>query len=141
MSVSIDHSDDGSFVFDALATAVLDEHCTVLGWSRSAADLVGRTAGEVCERPVRELLADVPPGATSGAGFPAAGGVRLRHRSGGMIDVTCRVIRMEGVCDLLVLALPTHHVTERNHGVSLMRALCSQDLIGIGIHDRGVPVR
>ncbi len=133
--MSIDHSDDGSFVFDALATAVLDEHCTVLGWSRSAADLVERTAGEVCGRPVRELLADVPSGATSGAGFPAAGRARLRHRSGGMIDVTFRVVRMEGVSDRLVLAVPTPHVSERNHGVSLMRALFSQDLIGIGIHD------
>ncbi len=138
--MSIDCSDDGSFAFDALATAVLDEQGTVLGWSRSAANLVGRRAGEVCGRPVRELLADVPSGAMGGAGFPAAGRVRLRHRSGDTIDVTFRVMRMEGVSDLLVLAAPTQDVAERNQGVSLTRALFAQDHIGIAIHDTALNI-
>ncbi|MER6980620.1 PAS domain-containing protein, partial [Streptomyces carpinensis] len=45
------------FSFAGIATAVLDEHGTVVGWSEAARDLLGRTAEEVCGRPFRDLVA------------------------------------------------------------------------------------
>ncbi|MZG18660.1 SpoIIE family protein phosphatase [Streptomyces sp. SID5914] len=145
MNTSIDHADDGSFALGALATAVLDSHGTVIRWSQAAAELVGRAAAEVCGHQIRELLADAPEGPCPAApptdtSVPAGRRVLVRHRSGGTVDVTFRMIRLEGVPELLVLAAPTHSVTEQELGVSLLRALMSQDRIGVRIHDTDLNV-
>ncbi|GAB3000803.1 SpoIIE family protein phosphatase [Streptomyces pseudoechinosporeus] len=138
MSGSSDQAGSGSFALDALAAAVLDEKGTVLRWSRAATELVGYTAAEVRGHPVRDLIADVPgeplTAAREGTGIPAAGRARLRHRQGGLVDVTFRVFRLEGAAELLALAAPVETVSELDLGVSLLRALFCQDQIGVGIH-------
>ncbi|MGW1024222.1 SpoIIE family protein phosphatase [Streptomyces sp. NPDC002577] len=138
MSTSTGHKGDGASPFDTPAAAVLDEQGMVLRWSRTAEELVGRTAGEVCGHPVRELLADIPglphAAAVGDTGIPASGRAGLRHRSGGTIDVTYRVMRLAS-SELLVLAIPTSCVTDREQSVAFARALFAQDVIGVGIHD------
>ncbi|MFG2730294.1 SpoIIE family protein phosphatase [Streptomyces canus] len=140
MSGSSDHDDGGaSFAFDTLAVAMLDEEGTVLRWSSAAAELLGHTATEARGRRVRDLVADVPGGSLAaplrGTTVPAGGRALLRHRLGGTVDVTFRVFRLEQAAELLVLAALTQRVSEQELGVSLLRALFSQDGIGIGIHD------
>ncbi|MFE9445336.1 PAS domain-containing protein [Streptomyces sp. NPDC006602] len=141
MSESSDHVGSGSFAldaFDALAIAVLDEDGTVRRWPPEAAELVGYDAADVRGRPVRDLLADAsgasPVAPLEGTRFPARGRTLLRHRQGGTVDVTFCVHRLEGSTELLVLAAPTQRVSEQVRGASLLRALFSQDRIGISIH-------
>ncbi|MDX6354979.1 MAG: hypothetical protein QOF98_1882, partial [Streptomyces sp.] len=128
------------------AAAAIDGEGLVVGWSQTAAELVGRTAAEVCGLPVRELLADgscheLPadgPCRESGAdgtGMPAGGRARLRHASGGTVEVAFQVLPMEVAGGYLVLAVPAARAAEWGQGVSLLRALFTQDRLGIGIHD------
>ncbi|MGD1225717.1 SpoIIE family protein phosphatase [Streptomyces krungchingensis] len=123
------------FAFAGIATAVLDDRGTVVRWSDAAAELLGRTAEEVCGHPVRALLTHECPGAASDAGMPAAGRALLRHRSGASIDVTFRVLRTQPAAESLVLVAPTQQVTHWEQGASVLRALLSQDRVGIGMHD------
>ena len=136
MSPLSDYADDRSFAFGSLAAAVLDDHGTVLRCSRAAADLVGRRAEDICGHPVQQLLADAPGGAACEVGTATVPRVRLRHRSGGSIAVSYRLLPLVGASELLVLAVPAHDVVEREQGVSFLRALLSQDRIGIALHDR-----
>jgi serine phosphatase RsbU (regulator of sigma subunit)/PAS domain-containing protein/anti-sigma regulatory factor (Ser/Thr protein kinase) len=147
MGVSGDFSDAWSSTFGAVAAAPVDDRGTVVRWSRAAADLVGRDAGEVCGRPVRELVASdrVPAAGSSStkagaAGIPASGRVLLRHGSGGTVDVTFRSIRWEGASEQLVLAAPTGQVVDQDQGASLLRALLSQDRIAISLHDADLAI-
>ncbi|MEU0196144.1 SpoIIE family protein phosphatase [Streptomyces afghaniensis] len=139
MSGSGDHDDGGgSFAFDILAVAVLDEAGTVLRWSAAAAELVGYSATEVRGRPVRDLVVGVPGGSPAallqGTRVPAGGRALLRHGRGGVVDITFRVFRLEEAGGLLALAAPTERVSEQELGVSLLRALFSQDGIGLAVH-------
>ncbi|MEU6816679.1 SpoIIE family protein phosphatase [Streptomyces sp. NPDC046860] len=123
------------FSFAGVATAVLDERGTVLRWSQAAADLVGRTAEEVCGRPVRELLArDCPDTGDDGA-LPADGSALLRHRTGRAVAVSYRVLGTEPDAEALVLAAPAHRVSRWQADANVLRALLSQDRIGVGMHD------
>ncbi|MFI9766193.1 SpoIIE family protein phosphatase [Streptomyces sp. NPDC052415] len=124
MSGPSDHADRGSSALDALATAVLGEGGVVLRWSREAARLLGYEAAEVLGRPVRELVED----------RAAPGRARLRRRSGGTVDVTYRVLRPADSAELLVVAAPTRRLEEQELGASLLRALLSQDGIGVAVH-------
>jgi PAS domain S-box-containing protein len=138
MSESSDHVASGSFVLDVLATAVLDESGTVRQWSPAAAALVGYDAADVRGRPVADLIVDASgascAGPLRGTRLPAGGRALLRHRQGGTVDVTFRVHRLVDSAELLVLGGPTPRVNEQELGVSLLRALFSQDGIGVGIH-------
>jgi serine phosphatase RsbU (regulator of sigma subunit)/PAS domain-containing protein len=145
MGASTDHVGDWAFSFGALTAVILDGDGTVLRCPRSAAELLGRTAAEVCGRPVRELLADGSGGVRGGpapckGGIPAAGRARLGHRSGRAVEVAFRVVRLEDSSELLVLAAPAHWVTEWGQSVSVLRALFSQERVGIGIHDADLTV-
>jgi len=123
-----------------LATAVLSDEGTVLRWSSAAADLVGRTAGEVCGQPVWKLLADAPTVVPCEAGIPAAGQARLGLRSGDSIDVTFWVTRLEPSSEFLILATPARCVTEWAQGVSLLRSFLAQDRVGVGICDTNLNI-
>ncbi|MGW7408399.1 SpoIIE family protein phosphatase [Streptomyces sp. NPDC054833] len=125
----------GSPAFDGLAAAVLDDRGTVVGWTSTAQDLTGFCADEVHGRPVRELVADPPHGLRRATSSPATGRVRLRHRCGSTIDVTFRTTRVSGSAGFLVLAAPTLHVADHQHGAALLRALSAQDRITIALHD------
>ncbi|MFF4490093.1 SpoIIE family protein phosphatase [Streptomyces sp. NPDC001544] len=128
-------ADAAPCAFDSLAAAVLDDRGAVVGWTGTAEDLTGFRAEEVHGRPVRELVADLPHGPRGATPRPATGRVRLRHRSGNPVDVTFRTTRVSGSADFLVLAAPTPHVTGRQHGDALLRALSAQSRITIALHD------
>ncbi|MET7287052.1 SpoIIE family protein phosphatase [Streptomyces sp. NPDC005573] len=128
------------FSFAGIATAVLDDQGRVSRWSEAAAGLLGLTAGEVCGRPVRDLLAGECHRLTVGAGIPDSGRVLLRHRSGDTVDITFRVLRTEPAAEALVLLAPTHQVSHWEQGANVLRALLSQDRVGIGMHDTDLNV-
>ncbi|MFH8370113.1 SpoIIE family protein phosphatase [Streptomyces sp. NPDC018031] len=131
---------DGSGLFDAVATAVVDADGTVLRWSRAAAELVGRPGADVVGRPVRSLLAaaEPPAGAPTppecAAGLPRTGRVRLGGRAGA-VDVTFLAMPLDDSAELLVAAVPSRLLEEVGYGAALLRALFDQDLFGIGLHD------
>ncbi|WP_327425961.1 ATP-binding SpoIIE family protein phosphatase [Streptomyces sp. NBC_01236] len=121
--------------FDGLAAAVLDKRGAVVRWTGTAADLTGFPAEEVCGRPVRELVADLPDELRGATEMPESGRVRLWHQCGDTIDVTFRTTKVEGSAEVLVLAAPTHHVADHEHGAALLRALSAQNRITIALHD------
>jgi PAS domain S-box-containing protein len=135
MSMPIPNSGGWPYTVDGLATAVLDSRGTVLQWTGAAADLTGLTAREVCGRPVQELLADLPGDPDTTAEILASGQVRLRHQSGDLIRVTFRATQVAGSANILVVATPARAVSDQQQGVALLRALSSQDRIGIVLHD------
>jgi PAS domain S-box-containing protein len=144
MSTSFDEPGQGLLSSGALAAAVLDGRGMVLRWSSAAEELLGHAAAEVCGHPVGELLAEVPGrlcGVMAGeARIPAMGRVRLRQRSGGLIEVTFRAMRLQASSELVVLAAPAHRVAEWEQSVSVLRALFSQDQVGVGIHDTDLTI-
>ncbi|MFI9781249.1 SpoIIE family protein phosphatase [Streptomyces sp. NPDC051956] len=125
----------GLRAFDGPAAAVLDNRGAVVRWTGAAEELTGFRTEEVCGRPVRELVADLPDDLRDATETPASGRVRLRHRCGDTIDVTFRTTKMGGSADVLVLAAPTHHVTDHEQGAALLRALSAQNRITIAVHD------
>ncbi|MGW3747246.1 SpoIIE family protein phosphatase [Streptomyces sp. NPDC005146] len=123
-----------SYACDGPAAAVLDNRGAVLRWTKTAEDLTGFRAEEVCGRPAQELLADLPDDLRDATEMPASGRVRLWHQCGDTVDVTFRTTRV-GSAEFLVLAAPTHHVTDHEQGAALLRALSAQDRITIAVHD------
>ncbi|GDY69516.1 hypothetical protein SAV14893_089090 [Streptomyces avermitilis] len=120
---------------DGPAAAVLDDRGAVVGWTETAEDLTGFRAGEVCGRPVQELVADLPDHLRGATDMPESGRVRLRHQCGDTIDVTFRTTRVQGSAQVLVLAAPTHHVADHKQGTALLRALSAQNRITIALYD------
>jgi serine phosphatase RsbU (regulator of sigma subunit)/PAS domain-containing protein len=125
-----------SHAFDGPAAAVLDNRGSVMRWTVAAEELTGFRAEEVCGRPVRELVADLPDGLRD-AEIPASGRVRLWHQCGDTIDVTFRTTKVggSGSAEVLVLAAPTHHVAGHEQGAALLRALSAQNRITIAVYD------
>ncbi|GGJ60338.1 SpoIIE family protein phosphatase [Streptomyces brasiliensis] len=139
MGASTDHGGHRASFFGATAVAVLDMDGNVLRWSRTAAELLGRTADEVCGHPVHDLLAD-PSGHPCGTApyeteIPAAGRARLRRGSGGSVDVTFRALRLDVSSEVLVLAAPTQCVTEWQQNESFLCSLFAQNRIGVSLRD------
>ncbi|MFD1275693.1 PAS domain-containing protein [Streptomyces kaempferi] len=82
------------YAFDGPAAAVLDHRGAVVRWTGTAEDLTGFRAEDVCGRPVRELVADLPDDDLRDAEMPASGRVRLWHQCGDTIDVTFRTTKV-----------------------------------------------
>ncbi|WP_078853164.1 ATP-binding SpoIIE family protein phosphatase [Streptomyces sp. NRRL S-1824] len=122
------------YACDGPAAAVLDNRGAVLRWTKTAEDLTGFRAEEVCGRPAQELVADRPDDLRDTTEMPASGRVRLWHKRGDPVDVTFRTTKV-GSAEFLVLAAPTHHVADRDQGAALLRALSAQDRITIAVHD------
>ncbi|WP_327239131.1 SpoIIE family protein phosphatase [Streptomyces sp. NBC_01318] len=123
-----------SYACDGPAAAVLDNRGAVLRWTKTAEDLTGFRAEEVCGRPAQELVADLPDDLRDATEMPASGRVRLWHQCGDTVDVTFRTTKV-GSAEFLVLAAPTHHVADHEQGAALLRALSAQDRITIAVHD------
>ncbi|MFE4956075.1 SpoIIE family protein phosphatase [Streptomyces sp. NPDC056653] len=143
MSAPADRVCPRLFSFDEIAAAVLDEEGVVQQWSYPAAELLGRSAAEVCGRPVGGLLTNTHGkpcwSALVEAGTPTAGRAALRHRCGQTIEVAFRMLPL-GASSFLILAAPASCVTDWEQSTSLLRALITQDRIGIGIHDADLTV-
>ncbi|MFF3791854.1 SpoIIE family protein phosphatase [Streptomyces sp. NPDC001981] len=123
-----------SYTCDGPAAAVLDNRGAVLRWTKTAEDLTGFRAEEVCGRPAQQLVADLPDDLRDATEMPASGRVRLWHQCGDTVDVTFRTTKV-GSAEFLVLAAPTHHVADHEQGAALLRALSAQDRITIAVHD------
>ncbi|MDH6126545.1 SpoIIE family protein phosphatase [Kitasatospora sp. GP82] len=132
MNASSDPAGGGPSPFGDIAAVVVDGAGVVLQWSRAAAKLLDRTAAEVCGQPIRQLVEAQHPDT---CGVPAAGRAVLRHRSGRKVEVAFHALRLDGSSDLLVLAAPLQRVSDREQGTAFLRALLTQDRIGIAIHD------
>ncbi|MFF0696570.1 SpoIIE family protein phosphatase [Streptomyces tendae] len=124
--------------FRGIATAVLDEHGVVLRCSEAACDLTGRTAEEVCGRPFRQLFGDQGVGGHGGGGLPSEGRAMLRHRTGAEVDVTYRVLGLKPSAESLVLLAPSRSADAWEQGAGVLRALLSQDHIGMKLYDKGL---
>ncbi|MFC8232283.1 SpoIIE family protein phosphatase [Streptomyces sp. NPDC057284] len=123
-----------SYTCDGPAAAVLDNRGAVLRWTKTAEDLTGFRAEDVCGRPAQQLVADLPDDLRDATEMPASGRVRLWHQCGDTVDVTFRTTKV-GSAEFLVLAAPTHHVADHEQGAALLRALSAQDRITIAVHD------
>ncbi|MFE5113875.1 SpoIIE family protein phosphatase [Streptomyces sp. NPDC056663] len=123
-----------SYTCDGPAAAVLDNRGAVLRWTKTAEDLTGFRAEEVCGRPAQQLVADLPDDLRDATKMPASGRVRLWHQCGDTVDVTFRTTKV-GSAEFLVLAAPTHHVADHEQGAALLRALSAQERITIAVHD------
>jgi PAS domain S-box-containing protein len=144
MHASSDHDRGEAFALGGIASALVDGEGVVVRWSRTAAELLGRTAAEVCGRPIGRLIADAPDrdrrATRCAAGMPAAGQAVLRHRSGRTVGVTYHALRLDDRSEWLLLAAPTQQVTDWEQGTAFLRALLAQDRIGVGIHDTDLAV-
>ncbi|MFG3138637.1 SpoIIE family protein phosphatase [Streptomyces sp. NPDC048211] len=141
MDSRIGEDDDG---YDALATvvaALIDDHGTVRQWSRAAAELLGRSADEVCGLHVSELFASTrTDGAPSvGPSSPTAG-MFLRHAHGDAVNVRCRLLPLEQSAHQLLLAVPADRAEESDQATALLRALLAQDQIGVIVRDADLAV-
>ncbi|MFG2657316.1 SpoIIE family protein phosphatase [Streptomyces sp. NPDC048425] len=128
------------FSFGGIATAVLDEHGVVLRCSREACDLLGRTTEEVCGGPFRALFVDDGLGAADDGALSARGRARMRHGTGIPVDVTFRVLGLQPSAESLVLFAPSRSANEWEQGANVLRALLTQDNIGIRLYDRNLTV-
>ncbi|MFE9497701.1 SpoIIE family protein phosphatase [Streptomyces collinus] len=137
-ATSVSGTECSPTAFDGLAAAVLDDRGKVVGWTDTAQDLTGFRADEVHGRPVQEMVADRPHDPRRHTRAPATGRVRLRHRCGDTIEVIFRTTQVNGSSDFLVLAAPTPHVANHQHGAALLRALSAQNQITIALHDRNL---
>ncbi|MFR9799913.1 SpoIIE family protein phosphatase [Streptomyces sp. MS06] len=118
--------------------AVIDGRGTVRQWSAAGAELLERPADEVCGRPVADLLAGTGP---AGGSLPdRATRAALRHARGHGVAVRCRVLPLEGTALRLLLAVPADRAEESEQGAALLRALFSQQRIGLVLRDRGLSV-
>ena len=83
------------FETESTAGILLDPDGTVVGWSTAARDLLDLAAGEVCGRPVSELLADPASWRdvlAQRTGPAWVGRARLRRGGHGELDVDFRVV-------------------------------------------------
>ncbi|WP_086727146.1 SpoIIE family protein phosphatase [Streptomyces carpinensis] len=95
------------------ATAVVDAHGIVTGWSEGARRLTGYPAEEVVGRPVRALLAVEPP---AGAATALSGSAVLRHRDGSTVVTgvrACPVLDAAGRPDGFVVTAGWEGATEQ----------------------------
>ncbi|MFD8000391.1 SpoIIE family protein phosphatase [Streptomyces mirabilis] len=144
MDASSHHARGEASSLGGVATALIDSDNIVLRWSQAAAELLGRTAAEVCGRPVGQLLADTPDQAHRAkhcrAETPTAGQVMLQHSSGRTVEVSFHALPLEDCSERLLLAAPTRHVIDWEQGAAFLRALLAQDRMGVAIHDTDLTV-
>ncbi|MFD3531897.1 SpoIIE family protein phosphatase [Streptomyces sp. NPDC058664] len=127
---------------DAVAAALLDGRGRVVWWSRGAAELLGWSGQDMAGTPVRSLL----HGPVSGARAPRAGAgharkLRLRHRSGRLVDADVRLVAADPDAEVLVLASPTGGPDGPggwDEARDLARALLSQSALGVAHLDMGL---
>lgn len=132
----------GSLSFSGVAAVVVDGGGVVLRWSRTAAELLDRTAVEVCGQPVAQLVEAVHrrPDPSGGGRVPATGQAVLRHRSGQLVEVAYHALRLDGSSEVLVLAAPVQFASDWAQGMALMSGLLAQDRIGITLHDTDLSI-
>lgn len=142
MDTCYGHDNGGRDQFeDALmdvVAALVDDQGTVRQWSGAAAELLDRSAEEVCGQPVTRLFADTE---RRGGSLPGPGATALlRHARGHGVAVRCRVLPLEGTGYRLLLAVPAARAEESEWGAALVRALLAQQRIGVVLRDTDLTV-
>ncbi|MYY86266.1 MULTISPECIES: SpoIIE family protein phosphatase [unclassified Streptomyces] len=119
------------------ATAVIDAHDTVIGWSPAAERLLGYAPGEIVGRPVATFLA---PGATS-SGPPLrfqGNEIRVaRHRDGHDVVVATGVCTLPGAGPAVrvLVAAELTALRQWEARLALLHGLATQSPVGLGIYD------
>ncbi|WP_409239492.1 SpoIIE family protein phosphatase [Streptomyces sp. PA5.6] len=119
------------------ATAVVDAHDTVIGWSPAAERLLGYTPGDIVGRPVATFLA---PGATS-SGPPLqfqGNEIRVaRHRDGHDVVVATGVCTLPGAGPAVrvLVAAELTALRQWEARLALLHGLATQSPVGLGIYD------
>ncbi|MFF8833325.1 SpoIIE family protein phosphatase [Streptomyces sp. NPDC015131] len=125
------------------ASAVLDAHGTVVGWSPPAETLLGHPAAEVLGRPAallvdpadEHLVMDAVTACVHGPGW--FGVIPLRHRDGRRVDVGCRVRSVDrggGGREWFVVAAPAEEVVRWETDRSVLDGLFGSSPIGLSVH-------
>ncbi|MEU9132761.1 SpoIIE family protein phosphatase [Kitasatospora sp. NPDC048540] len=119
----------------SLAAAVLDPEGVVVGWTAAAQALLSRPAGEVCGRPVRELLAD--PDHWNALAGAREGRVALLDAQGNPTDIAFQVLPLAGPGPdgFLVLGAPADQVVRWREDDAFASGLFLQDRVGLAVFD------
>ncbi|MDC7340373.1 SpoIIE family protein phosphatase [Streptomyces lydicus] len=130
------------------ATAVLDAHDVVIGWSPAARQLLGYPPEEVLGRPLRTFLPAAEVSGRAGAGRPpeaSLSGIEVRtarHRDGRLLEVALTTCRLnmpesgtEGVPARIVVAAPLAEQQLWESQQSMLGGLATQSPVGLGIYD------
>ncbi|MFD5258295.1 SpoIIE family protein phosphatase [Streptomyces bobili] len=128
-----------------VAAALIDDSGVVRQWSSGAAELLGRSAKEVCGRPASQLFADpaeLDAVRWSGPVAPEEK-VFLSHARGHTVAVHCRVLPLESSgtpTHHLLLVVPADRAEESEQGAALLRALLAQESVGFVMRDSALSV-
>ncbi|MFC4607541.1 SpoIIE family protein phosphatase [Streptomyces maoxianensis] len=125
------------------ATAVLDAHGNVVGWSPTAQSLLGYPPHEVLGHPIGALVADTAGGHRTGADLPGAPFSRrqvlpIRHRDGHTLRVATAVLPLShtGGGPARLLSLAEADETEQWEALqAMLRGLATQSPVGLAIYD------
>ncbi|MFD1831383.1 SpoIIE family protein phosphatase [Streptomyces desertarenae] len=132
------HPRHGDRLTGGAAVFVLDGRGTVLQCTATVPELTGRPPQEVRGRPMADLV--TVPGPWDGpAGHPGTVEFRtaLRHRDGTPVEVDAEVLALPpgGEARFLVFAVPVAWSRHRKENQALVRALFTQDRVGLVIRD------
>ncbi|MFF3652890.1 SpoIIE family protein phosphatase [Streptomyces sp. NPDC002181] len=132
------------FALHNSASAVLDDHGTVVGWSERAQEHLGHRPDEVLGRKALELLVDsrdreaVRDAAAACARDGGWSGVlRLRHRSGRRVELGFRVravIRAGSAREWFLVVAPAEEVLQWETDRSVLDGLFRRSPIGLSVH-------
>ncbi|MGK5447880.1 SpoIIE family protein phosphatase [Streptomyces radiopugnans] len=133
-----DRPSGGAVVF------VLDGHGTVLQCTATVLDLAGRSPEEVRGRPMTDLVTGPGPwDGPLGHLEPVVLRTALRHRDGTPVEVDTEVLPLPtgGEARCLVFAVPVARSRRQVEDQALVRALFTQDRVGLVIRDTDLVAR
>lgn len=124
---------------DDVAVILLDSAGIVRGWSQAAADLLGRSAEQVCGQPMARLLVGQGRGSSTEARGDSrvvpAGQAVFRHSSGRPVEATVDEVRLGGSSRTVLLVTRRRDDAAEQQGSSLLTALLTQSLLGVVLCD------
>ncbi|MET8681134.1 SpoIIE family protein phosphatase [Streptomyces sp. NPDC004647] len=137
-------SPEDPFASHRAASAVLDEHGRVVGWSKRAEELLGYPGEEAIGRPALDFLvaqSDLPvvvDAVGQATGRPGVfGTLPLRHRSGHRVELGVRarpVSRASSVREWFLVAAPAEEVVQWEMDRSILDGLFRRSPIGLAVH-------
>ncbi|MCQ4081752.1 SpoIIE family protein phosphatase [Streptomyces sp. RB6PN25] len=137
-------SPEDPFALGHAASAVLDEHGRVVGWSTRAQELLGYPGKEVIGRLWQEFLidpGDLPTARAAVADCLSAGGwfgvMPLRHRDGRRVEMGFRstaVVRNEIAREWFLVGAPAEEVIAWQRDRALLDGLYHRSPIGLVVH-------
>ncbi|MEU6345829.1 SpoIIE family protein phosphatase [Streptomyces sp. NPDC046977] len=114
------------------AVLVVDAHGSIVMCSEAVRELLGLTPGDLCGRPVADLLADSGMWPLKGV----HGDLELRRRDGTTVMMCLETLPMlsPGGEGLVVHITPLRLAVRRQEDEALVRALFRQQRVGLAIH-------